>query len=119
MAQTPSSGPISPDPDVICVGDVYYMASTTMHMFPGGAILRPFDLIHWEMLSYLYETLDGTDAQRLEDGDIYGKGMWAPTIRYYEGKFYVLFCAWDPKRTYLFTAESPEGPWRKRIVDGF
>lgn len=38
-----------PDPDVIRVEDTNYMISTTMHFMPGGAILRSYDLIHWEM----------------------------------------------------------------------
>ena len=37
-----------PDPDVVRVGDVYYMSSTSMHMFPGCQILRSYDLMHWE-----------------------------------------------------------------------
>ena len=54
-----------PDPDVIRVDDTYYMASTTMHFFPGCAILRSYDLEHWELLSYVYERLDSTKGQCL------------------------------------------------------
>ncbi len=49
-----------PDPDVIRVGDVYYMLSTTMHFFPGGAVLRSYDLVHWELVNYLYDVLENT-----------------------------------------------------------
>ena len=62
-----------PDPDVIRVGDTYYMISTTMHFMPGGLILRSFDLLNWEILTYVYEELDHTDAQCLVgDESIYG-----------------------------------------------
>ena len=44
----PLTGMDYPDPDVIRVGDTYYMISTTMHFFPGGNILKSHDLIHWE-----------------------------------------------------------------------
>ena len=44
-----------PDPDVIRVDDTYYMVSTTMHFVPGCEILRSYDLVHWEHLSYVYE----------------------------------------------------------------
>lgn len=109
-----------PDVDIIRVEDTYYMASTTMHMMPGGAILRSYDLIHWEMASYLYDTLDSTPAQRLEDGqEIYGKGMWAPCLKYHQGKFYVVFAALDTHTTYLYTATSAEGPWEKSTIEGF
>ena len=71
-----------PDPDVIRVGEVYYMLSTTMHFFPGGAILRSYDLLHWELVNYLYDVLEDTAGARLQDGQgIYGKGMWAPSFR--------------------------------------
>ena len=38
-----------PDPDIIRVEDTYYMISTTMHMMPGGVVLRSYDLLHWEL----------------------------------------------------------------------
>ncbi|MEI0740265.1 glycoside hydrolase 43 family protein [Paenibacillus sp. JTLBN-2024] len=109
-----------PDLDVIRVEDTYYMVSTTMHMMPGCVILRSYDLIHWEVASYVYDVLDNTPAQRLEDGQhIYGQGMWAPTLRYHKGKFYVIFVANDTRRTYLYTADSVSGPWAKQYIEGF
>lgn len=66
-----------PDVDVIRVEDTYYMVSTTMHMMPGCVILRSYDLMQWETGAYVYDILDNTPAQRLENGEqIYGKGMW-------------------------------------------
>ena len=56
-----------PDPDVIRVGDTYYMASTTMHFLPGGALLKSYDLIHWELASYIYDTLDETPEEILKN----------------------------------------------------
>ena len=64
-----------PDPDVIRVDDTYYMISTTMYFVPGGVILRSYDLAHWEIATYLFDELDGTPAERLENGqNSYGKG---------------------------------------------
>ena len=57
-----------PDPDVIFADGAFYMISTTMHFFPGGEILRSYDLINWEHCSYVFDRLDSTDAQRLKDG---------------------------------------------------
>ncbi len=109
-----------PDPDVIRVGDIYYMASTTMHFMPGCEILRSYDLVNWEHAAYVYETLDSTDGQCLKgDKNIYGKGMWAATLRYHEGKFYVLFIANDTHKTYLYIATSVEGPWARQEIEGF
>ncbi|GFN30470.1 glycoside hydrolase family 43 protein [Paenibacillus xylaniclasticus] len=109
-----------PDCDVIRVDDTYYMVSTTMHMMPGCVILRSYDLIHWETATYVYDVLDNTPAQRLEGGrHIYGQGMWAASLRYHKGKFYVCFVANDTRRTYLYTASHINGPWTKQYIDGF
>lgn len=124
MGQVTGTNPILytdyPDPDIIRVGDSYYMVSTTMHFMPGGVILRSYDLIHWEIASYVYETLDDTPGQRLaDDKGVYGKGMWAASIRYHKGIFYVCFVANDTGRTYLYTATDITGPWKKNTIEGF
>lgn len=109
-----------PDPDVIRVDDTYYMISTTMHFMPGGVILRSFDLINWEILTYVYEELDHTDAQCLVgDESIYGKGMWAASLRYHKEKFYVCFVCNDTGKTYLFQSKDIMGPWEKQTIKGF
>ena len=72
-----------PDPDVIRVEDTYYMVSTTMHFMPGCEILQSFDLVHWEHVTYVYETLDHTDAQQLKSGqNIYGQGLRQCSMHY-------------------------------------
>lgn len=48
-----------PDPDVIRVGDDFYMVSTTMHLVPGAPVMHSKDLVNWEVISYLYDRLDG------------------------------------------------------------
>ena len=109
-----------PDLDVIRVDDTYYMISTTMHFFPGGEILRSYDLINWEHATFVFDSLDHTDGQRLINGqNIYGKGMWAASLRYHEGMFYVVFVCNDTHKTYLYRASSIEGPWKKSYIDGF
>lgn len=109
-----------PDLDIIRVDDTYYMITTTMHFMPGGEILRSYDLIHWEVASYVYEALEETPGQCLEDGvGIYGKGMWAASLRYHEGVFYVCFVANDTGKTYLYRATQIEGPWEKSEIQGF
>ncbi len=109
-----------PDPDVIRVDDTYYMASTTMYFMPGCEILRSYDLVNWEHAAFVYDRLDSTGAQRLEGcGNIYGKGMWAASLRRYKGRFYVCFVCNDTGKTYLYAASAIEGPWEKRTIEGF
>ena len=115
----PLTGMDFPDPDVIRVGDTYYMISTTMHFFPGGIILQSHDLIHWEICSYIYDALEHTPGETLEgEQTVYGHGMWAASLRYHEGKFYAVFIAHEWDRTFLFTADRIEGPWEKHYIEG-
>ncbi len=109
-----------PDPDIIRVGNVYYMASTTMHFMPGCVILRSYDLVNWEILSHAYETLENTPRYYMEDNqNIYGEGMWAPTFRYHKGTFYIVFTANDTHTSHLLTANDPAGPWTHRVINGW
>lgn len=109
-----------PDVDVIRVENTYYMVSTTMHFMPGCVILRSYNLLDWEIASYVYDELDGTPGQRLwDDRGIYGQGMWAACLRYHKGMFYVAFVANDTHKTYLYTSDKIEGPWKKSEIKGF
>ena len=109
-----------PDLDVIRVDDTYYMVSTTMHVMPGCVLLRSYDLLNWEHCAYVYDRLDSTEAQKLNtENGIYGKGMWAATLRYHKGMFYVLFVANDTHKTYLYKSSTPQGPWEKSTIEGF
>ena len=109
-----------PDVDVIRVGDTYYMVSTTMYFMPGCEILRSYDLVNWEHAAYVYDTLDGTAAQRLEGKEnIYGCGMWAASLRFHNGVYYICFVANDTHRTYIYQSGDINGPWEKYTLEGF
>lgn len=109
-----------PDPDVIRVGDTYYMVCTSMYLMPGGDLLRSYDLLHWEFVCHIFERLEDNPAHRLENGkNIFGEGMWAPSMRWHNGKFYVTFSCNDTHLSHLFTAEAPEGPWTHSIMGDF
>ena len=115
----PLTGMDYPDPDIIRVGDTYYMISTTMHFFPGAVILKSHDLIRWEICTYLYETLEHTPGEILEgEQTAYGHGMWAASLRYHNGRFYAVFIAHEWPETFLFTADRIEGPWKKSYIEG-
>lgn len=109
-----------PDPDIIRVGDIYYMASTTMYLMPGGDILRSYDLIHWEFVGHVFSQLEDNPAHCLEDGQqIYGQGMWAPSLRCHKGIFYLTFSCNDTHKSLLFLADDPSGPWKRVEMGGF
>ena len=101
-----------PDPDVIRVGDYFYMMSTTMHLMPGAPVMRSKDLINWELTGYVFDKLHETPKYDMEDGTVYGRGQWATSLRYHDGKFYVLFSPNDqPFRSFIYTTEDPMKGW--------
>ena len=104
------------DPDLIRVGDDYYLTGTTMHTMPGLPVLHSKDLVNWEFLTYAVNKLDFGPAYRLEDGkDVYGQGIWAPCLRYHDGVFYI-FSNVNGQTTQLFTAVNPKGPWKQTAM---
>ena len=103
------------DPDVIRVGDDYYMAGTTNHMSPGLPILHSKDLVNWTLASYCVDRLDFGPKFALTGGDIYGGGIWAPCLRYHDGTFYV-FSNINGVGTQVYRSKSPNGPWRHNAL---
>ncbi len=108
-----------PDPDVIRVGNVYYMVSTTMHIFPGATILKSYDLVNWEYCSNPLEKIESSPCFNLDGCDRYGHGQWASSLKYNNGTYYLLFTTLE-EGSYLLTATDPEGPWEKqKLADTF
>ena len=107
------------DPDVIRVGDDYYLAGTTMHSVPGLVILHSKDLVNWENISYCFDRFDfDDDAFALKNHrEVYGQGIWAPCIRYANGQFYV-FSNINGKGLQCYTAKDIRGPWTHHNMKG-
>ena len=105
------------DPDPIRVGNDYYLASTTMHMNPAVILMHSKDLVNWELAGYCAARLDLGPAFRLEGGNIYGKGIWAPCIRYHKGMFYV-FCNVNGAGLEVFRSKAISGPWERNQLPG-
>lgn len=103
-----------PDPDVIRVGDTYYLVSTTMHLMPGAPIMTSKDLKNWETVGYIFDRLTDSPKYDLLNGTVYGRGQWATSLKYHNGKFYALLAPNERGamgNTYIFSAEKAEGPW--------
>jgi len=104
------------DPDLIRVGDYFYLTGTTMHAMPGLPILRSKDLVNWQFVAYALDKLDLGPSFRLEDDKTsYGSGIWAPSFRYHDGTFYI-FSNVNGQKTQVFTATDPRGPWTQRAM---
>ena len=94
------------DPDVIRVGDKYYMVASDFH-FIGMQVLESDDMVNWRYVSQIYSRFD---EPGWDDNKRYAGGSWAPAIRYHDGRFYVYFCTPD-EGLYMSTAEDARGPW--------
>lgn len=106
------------DPDIIRVGDTYYLAGTTMHMNPAVQLMQSKDLVNWELAGYCMDRLDLGPAFRLEDGrGIYGRGIWAPCIRHHNDMFYV-FTNVNGAGLQVFRSKSIHGPWERNQLPG-
>ncbi|MEO6637958.1 MAG: family 43 glycosylhydrolase, partial [Ginsengibacter sp.] len=80
-----------PDPDVIRVDDMYYMVTTTMFVFPGATVLKSPDLVNWQYCSNAVPRFDFSNCYNLDTCNRYGHGQWATSMKYHNGKFYLLF----------------------------
>jgi beta-xylosidase len=94
------------DPDVVCVGEDFYMTASSFASSPGLPILHSKDLVNWTIISYAVDRLPGGYDGCVRHGD----GVWAPSIRYHDGKFWIYFTAPD-EGIYMTTAVDPAGPW--------
>ncbi|MGY1409796.1 MULTISPECIES: glycoside hydrolase family 43 protein [unclassified Luteimonas] len=105
------------DPDLIRVGDWFYMTGTTMHAVPGLPLLRSRDLVNWEFVSYAMPAFPPGPEYRLEQGqDLYGQGIWAPVLRHHAGRFHI-FSNINERGLHVFTASGPAGPWTHSVID--
>lgn len=110
-----------PDPDIIRVGDTFYMVSTTMHFSPGCQIMKSKDLVNWEALGFAYDQLEESDGFALKNGqNDYARGSWAANLRYdpYEKMYYLIVTCNTTRKSYIFTSRDIEnGRWHRNVVD--
>lgn len=99
------------DPDLIRVGQDFYMTASSFQCIPGLPILHSRDLVNWELI--------GHAITHLAPEDIYcrpqhGCGVWAPAIRFHKGWFYIYYA--DPDYgIFMVRAKDPIGPWSEPI----
>ncbi len=108
-----------PDPDVIRVDSVYYFVSTTMFIFPGVTLLKSYDLVNWEYCSNAVQRFDFSNCYNLDGCNRYSHGQWATSLKYHNGRFYLLFITLD-EGGFICSSRKPEGPWEiEKLPKGF
>jgi xylan 1,4-beta-xylosidase len=106
----------SPDPSVVLADGVYYLVTSTFEYLPGIPVYRSTDLLTWTHIGNV-----ATRPEQVGVDDVAtGGGVWAPTIRYRDGVFFVIVTvAMSPRGCVVFTATDPAGPWSDGItIDG-
>lgn len=107
-----------PDPSVTRAGDKFYLVNSTFAYFPGIPLFESSDLVHWQPLGHVLDR----PSQLKFDGLGISRGVFAPTIHYHDGVFYVLCTLVDSGGNFIVTAKNPAGPWSDPIwlpeIDG-
>jgi len=100
------------DPDIVRVGEDFYMVSSSFNCAPGVPVLHSNDLVNWTIVGHVFDNQPPYDVY---DEPGHGVGVWAPSIRYHNGEFYV--CYADPDfGIYMAKASNPAGPWNHKLL---
>ncbi len=100
-----------PDPSIERVGDDYYLVTSTFEWFPGIPIFHSKDLVSWEQIGHV---LNRPEQLKMIDNKA-SSGVWAPTLRYNDGIFYVTATCKQCGNNFYVTAKKPEGPYSNPI----
>ena len=100
------------DPDVVRVGDDFYMTASSFNAAPGLPILHSADLVNWELINYALDVQTPLDTFARPQ---HGNGVWAPAIRYHDGYYYIYYG--DPDfGIYMVRTEDPAGEWETPVL---
>ncbi|MEV0233349.1 family 43 glycosylhydrolase [Nonomuraea sp. NPDC050786] len=101
-----------PDPSICRVGDDYYLACSSFEYFPGVPVFHSRDLVRWTQIG---NALDRPSQLRLTTGTHSSGGVYAPTLRHHDGRFWLAVTVVGGGGTLLFTASDRAGPWSDPI----
>lgn len=100
------------DPDVCVVGDDFYLTASSFNCAPGLPILHSKDLVNWEIVNY---ALKRNVPEAYYNEARHGKGVWAPSIRYHQGEYFIYWG--DPDYgVYMVKARDPRGTWSEPVL---
>ena len=109
--QNPVLAGFFPDPSITRNGDDYYMTVSSFTYMPGLPILHSRDLVNWQIIGYAL-----TQQSQLQMDDLQvSRGIFAPTLRYHDGTYYLITTVVDRGGNFILTAKDPAGPWSEPI----
>ncbi|MET8977071.1 glycoside hydrolase family 43 protein [Streptomyces sp. NPDC004539] len=102
-----------PDPSVCRVGDDYYLACSSFEYFPGIPLFHSRDLLHWTQIG---NALDRPGQLRLPPDTLSSGGLYAPTLRHHDGRFWLIVTNVSTDGNLIVTATDPAGPWSDPVL---
>lgn len=115
MAQTGFKNPIirgfNPDPSICRVGEDFYLVTSSFEYFPGLPIYHSKDLINWQQIGHCLTRPSQLPLHKVPSSN----GLFAPSLRYHKGKFYVICTNVSGGGNFYCTADNPAGPWSEPI----
>ena len=101
-----------PDPSICRVGEDYYLVTSSFEYFPGVPVFHSRDLVNWEQIGHCL-----TRREQVElDDERYSRGIWAPTIRYHDGRFYMTTTNMSVgRKNFIVHTDDPAGEWSDPI----
>lgn len=103
-----------PDPSICRVGEDYYMVNSTFIYFPGVPVFKSRNLAEWSQIGHVLER----ESQMPVQGLTQSQGIYAPTLRFYDGKYYMITTNVPDGGNFIVTADQPEGPWSEPFYLG-
>lgn len=107
IAKNPVMPGFYPDPSICKAGEDYYLIHSSFAYFPGLPLFHSKDLAHWEQVGNVMER----SSQLPLSGCGHSQGLYAPTIRYHDGVYYVICTNISGGGNFIVTSPSPQGPW--------
>jgi alpha-N-arabinofuranosidase len=109
--QNPILTGFHPDPSLCRVGDDFYLTNSTFEFFPGLPLYHSRDLVHWKQIGNALNRPSQLPLKGATDGG----GLYAPTLRYWKGLFYLTCCNVSGGGNFIVTAKDPAGPWSEPV----
>lgn len=110
--QNPILAGFYPDPSITRAGDDYYLVTSSFSYSPGVPIFHSKDLVNWKSLGHVLVTPTQLPLYKQQTS----RGIYAPTIRYHDGTFYLITTLVDVRGNFIVTAKDPAGPWSDPIL---
>jgi alpha-N-arabinofuranosidase len=100
-----------PDSSLCRAGEDYFLVTSSFEYFPGVPLFRSRDLVHWRQIGHCL-----TRPSQFPLGTVpRSGGIWAPTIRYHDGRFYMITTDMLEGRNFIVHAEDPFGEWSEPV----